>query len=190
MPAPTPVVYVQANPNAGCGKALLWVGGICLLLFVACAAIVQLGHSASSALSAAADSISTQHPSSGHSNSTATLAHPGCDGAVFYREQAIDDFNNGRYQAGYDAAVAGLNRAGDCDDADQAAVRGMLLGNKALTEHHLSSGNSADDINQAITLLAKCQTEPGYYGEKGGAHCESEEEVLIRYKTQWEMDSY
>jgi len=65
-----------------------------------------------------------------------------------------------------------------------------LLGVKAIAEHHLTSGNSADDINQAVTLLAECQTEPGFYGERGGAHCESEEETFIGYKTQWEMDNY
>lgn len=119
-------------------------------------------------------------------------AHPGCEGARYFSNKATNYENAGAHQAAYDAAVAGLNRVEACsDDAGYYdAEKGYLLGSKALAEHHLASGNSRDDLNQAITLLASCQTEPGMYGTPGGAHCESEEETLISYKTNWELESY
>jgi hypothetical protein len=79
--------------------------------------------------------------------------------------------------------------SGNCSDDNLALVaKGLLLGAKALNEHHLSSGDSRTDINQAITLLAQCQSTPGLYGTQVGAGCETEEETLINYKINWEMN--
>lgn len=65
---------------------------------------------------------------------------------------------------------------------------GFLLGDKAIAERHLSSGDSMTDINQAMTLMAECQTQPAFYGTSDGAFCETEEDVFIGYKTNWQMN--
>jgi hypothetical protein len=77
-----------------------------------------------------------------------------------------------------------------CDDENEQIVdRGFLLSFKAEAEHYLSSGDSRTDINQATTLLAQCQTLPGIYGTHLGAVCESQEEINIRRKIDWDTDS-
>ena len=130
-----------------------------------------------------------QHAKAVAAQYAAEHAHDGCDGAMYYSRAAVDAENSNSHQAAYDAAVAGLSRVNSCDDSDIPSIEGRLLGSKALSEHHLSSGDSETDLNQAVTLLARCQSEPGYYGEHSGASCETEEETLISYKTHWEMDA-
>jgi hypothetical protein len=93
------------------------------------------------------------------------------------------------YQRQYDIAVSGLHYSELCEnELIHTVLKGKLLGWKAVSEHQLSSGHSADDINQAITLLARCQMLPGAYGESIGANCETEEETLIRIKMNWDMN--
>ena len=113
--------------------------------------------------------------------------HP-CDTAVTYEKEAAA--NNG-YQSTYDLSVSGLHYAELCDDDNtKVLLKGYLLSFKANAEHHLSSGDSATDMDQATTLLAECQTLPGVYGTHAGAQCESQEDDDIRMKEQWDMANY
>ena len=113
--------------------------------------------------------------------------HP-CDTALTYEKEAA--VNNG-YQSMYDLSVSGLHYAELCDDDNtKVLLKGYLLSFKANAEHHLSSGDSATDMDQATTLLAECQTLPGVYGTHAGAQCESQEDDDIRMKQQWDMANY
>ncbi len=114
-------------------------------------------------------------------------AHP-CETALSYEKQAA--VTEG-YQKTFDLSGSGLHYAELCDDDNmKILLKGYLLSFKANSEHHLSSGDSATDMDQATTLLAECQTLPGLYGTHAGAQCESQEEDDIRIKTNWEMDNY
>lgn len=113
--------------------------------------------------------------------------HP-CDAALAYEKKAA---NASGAQTTFDLAVSGLHYANLCTDHDlQVINQGYLLSFKAYAEHQLSSGDSATDMNQAITLLAECQALTGAYGTHVGAQCESQEENDIHTKTNWEMESY
>lgn len=154
----------------GCGCLVL------IVLLIGGCAIGVLGHmGASNGLGVTRSTINAWHEAVARA----------CDKASAYTKLAISAENSGAHQKAYDDSVAGLARVGGCDDEDQQnELRGYLLSQKALSEHHLSSGDSATDLNQAITLLKKCQT--AYHGSQNGAGCETEEETLISHKTQWE----
>jgi type IV secretory pathway VirB10-like protein len=112
--------------------------------------------------------------------------HP-CETAGSLADEAANALNNDNQKA-YDLAVSGFHYAEECDVSEIKTVReGYLLSFKAMAERTLSSGDSRTDINQAITLLAECQTLPGLYGTKGGAGCETQEEYDIRAKMNWDM---
>jgi hypothetical protein len=108
--------------------------------------------------------------------------------AGHYSGQSVKDFNAGDFEGGYKNAVTGLSTNDGCGNDDiKLFNQGMLLGDKALNERHLSEGDSRTDLNQAITVLSECQTTPGLYGTEVGEQCETAEENLISYKVQWDM---
>jgi hypothetical protein len=76
------------------------------------------------------------------------------------------------------------------NDDDNLLNKAYLMSFKALSEHYLSSGDSATDLNQANALLVECQTHPGFYGTHTGAQCETQENNNIRTQTNWEMQNY
>jgi hypothetical protein len=116
--------------------------------------------------------------------------HP-CDTMWTYQKAGVSAYNNDSFQSAYDASVSGLHYAYECDNDDAKTVaKGYLLVTKALSEKHLSSGDSEVDINRGITLLASCQGTPGLYATEIAARCEKEEDIAIRYKMQWEEDRY
>lgn len=87
-------------------------------------------------------------------------------------------------------AMAGLAANEKCEDETEHLLNeAYLLSMKAMAEHAVG-GDWRSDFNQANALLVQCQTTPGLYGTKTGAHCETQEGYNIRAATQWEMDSY
>jgi flagellar biosynthesis GTPase FlhF len=115
--------------------------------------------------------------------------HP-CDTMWTYQHSATDAYNSDNYQAAFDAAVSGLHYAEACDsDTAGMIAKGYLLFDKAISEKHLSSGDSEVDVNQAVTLLSSCQSTPGVYGTETAARCEKTEDNAIRYKMQWEEEN-
>jgi hypothetical protein len=121
----------------------------------------------------------------------AALPADACDIASSREHSAVAHLDNDQYQAAYDDAVSGLNHNDNCsyDDAEMVN-KGYLLSIKALAEHHLSSGDSQTDLNQANQLLVECQTQPGLYGTSTAASCETQEQNNISQQTNWEMQSY
>lgn len=115
-------------------------------------------------------------------------ADSNCQLADKREHEAADAINNDQYQKTYDTAVSGLHYVGLCgNDDDNLLNKGYLLSFKALAEHHLSSGDSQTDMNEANALLVECQTHPGFYGTHVGAQCETQENNNISTTTQWEM---
>jgi len=114
-----------------------------------------------------------------------------CINAMKYAQQGIADDNAGDYSGAYKNASHGLRINDGCEVQEFDHLNaGYLLGVRAIAEHHLPQGDSRTDINQAITLLAECQTQPDFYGGTIGARCETQEEALISNKTNWEMENY
>ena len=106
-------------------------------------------------------------------------------------QEAAQYENAGEYQREFDASVSGLNYANACEDGDlKTRTKGFLLAAKAVAEHKLGSGDSETDLDEAIMLLEKCQTDPRFYGTDEGAQCESMEDTATRLKTSWEMEKY
>jgi|HubBroStandDraft_5_1064220.scaffolds.fasta_scaffold16673_4 hypothetical protein len=135
---------------------------------------------------------SSFNPASHERNAVSTeTSDSACDTANKREIQAADYINNDEYQKAYDTAISGLHYVELCDnDDDNLLNKGYLLSFKALAEHHLSSGDSATDLNEANALLVECQTHPGFYGTHVGAQCETQENNNIRTQTNWEMQNY
>jgi len=111
-----------------------------------------------------------------------------CKLASQKENSASSAINNDSYQTSYDAAVAGLKDNESCDDEDSNLVNhAFLLSMKALAEHHLSSGDSRTDLNEANALLETCITKPGLYGTHTGASCQTQQQYNIQNQTNWDM---
>jgi hypothetical protein len=155
------------------------IGGIVVVLFIF--AMCTAGNMANH-LSPAS------HERSGVSVSSSDTA---CNTADQRERQAADYLNNSEFQKTYDTAVSGLHYVELCgSDDDNLVNKGYLLSFKALAEHHLSSGDSKTDLNEANQLLVECQTHPGFYGTHVGAQCETQETNNIQAQTNWEMQNY
>jgi hypothetical protein len=125
------------------------------------------------------------HHAIGHRSTTVSDS---CHLASTDEGLAADEVTAGDWQNAYARAVAGLRINDGCHEEKSALVnRGYLMTMKAWSEHHLSSGDSVTDMNEAITLLQECQTTPGIYGTHEGAACETQEDSNIRQKQNWEM---
>lgn len=111
-----------------------------------------------------------------------------CATADEREREASDYIGKEEYQKTYDTAVSGLHYVDQCDnDTDNLLNKAYLLSFKAMAEHHLSSGDSRTDMNQANALLVECQTTPGFYGTHVGAQCETQEDYNIKAVTNWDM---
>jgi hypothetical protein len=162
---------------------LATIGGIAVVLVaLAMCTAANMGSNFSSALNSAS------HERTGVSVPASDSA---CTTADQRERQAADYINNDEYQKTYDTAISGLHYVTLCgNDDDNLLNKGYLLSFKALAEHHLSSGDSATDLNEANAVLVECQTHPGFYGTHVGAQCETQENNNIRIQTNWEMENY
>lgn len=160
------------------------IGGIAVLFFVvmACSVGNVATHFGQAQHEFGNNAGTSNSSSDGGSNNSK------CQSAIDHANQAWDDYNAGDYSGGYKNADSGARLAESCDDKDMPAAKGAALFAKAVNEHHLSQGDSVTDLNQAITLLSECQTQPGYYGTHLGAQCETAEEHAISWKTNWELN--
>jgi hypothetical protein len=162
---------------------LATIGGITVVLFLfAMCAAGNLGKSFTDDLS----------PASHERTGVDVSASAGACGIADKKErEAADYINHDEYQRTYDTVVSGLHYVALCDnDDDNLLNKAYLMSFKALAEHHLSSGDSATDLNEANALLVECQTHPGFYGTHVGAQCETQENNNIQTQTNWEMDNY
>ena len=156
------------------------IGGavVLVVLFAMCSAVATTN----SALNPASHEVA---------NLSAPSSDTSCQTADQRERQAAGYLNKDEYQKTYDTVVSGLHYVSLCgDDDDNLLNKGYLLSFKALAEHHLSSGDSATDLNEADTLLVECQTHPGFYGTHIGAQCETQENNNIQTQTNWEMEQY
>jgi hypothetical protein len=119
------------------------------------------------------------------------MVSPSCVLVQHRLDEATTQSHDGEYQKAFGASVSGLTYVEHCDDEDfKTRAEAMLMIDKALAERKLSSGDSETDLNEAITFLETCQTNPKFYGTHTGAECESIEDDATRLKTSWEMESY
>jgi hypothetical protein len=156
------------------------IGGAAVLLFlvVMCSAVNMASHVGTSTAS---------QERMGVSGGTDTS----CATADKRENQAADALNNNQYQKAYDTSISGLHYVSLCgNDDDNLVNKAYLMSFKALAEHHLSSGDSRTDLNEANALLVECQTHPGFYGTHVGAQCETQENTNIHAQTNWEMEQY
>lgn len=154
-------------------------GAVVLLVFLVMCSAAMTTHSA---MTPASHEVS---------NVSAPANDTSCQTADQRERQAADYINNDQYQKTYDTAVSGLHYVELCgNDDDNLLNKGYLMSFKALAEHHLSSGDSATDLNEANALLVECQTHPGFYGTHVGAQCETQENNNIKTQTNWEMEQY
>ena len=156
------------------------IGGtvVVLVLFVMCSA-AMVSNSGSHERKIAASSYSAPRSDSN------------CQTASSRERQAAAYINNDQYQKTYDTAMSGLHYVSLCDDEDDNLLnKAYLMSFKALAEHHLSSGDSKTDLNEANMLLEECVTHPGFYGTHVGAQCETQQKNNISTETSWEMEQY
>jgi hypothetical protein len=158
---------------------LATIGGIVVVLFVL-------------AMCTAGNMANSLNPASHERNAVPSqLLTTACGTADQRERQAASYINNGEYQKTYDTTVSGLHYVELCNnDDDNLLNKAYLMSFKALAEHHLSSGDSKTDLNEANQLLVECETHPGFYGTHVGAQCETQETNNIQQQTNWEMESY
>lgn len=159
------------------------IGGIVVVIFI-------IGACASGLNSTSSPSHNSYTSTSSDSSSRASSGNDDCKSAVQHSNQAFSDFNAGDYSGGYKNAETAVQLSESCSENDLPSVKGFALSAKAFNEKHLSQGDSATDINQAIQLLSDCQSRPGYYGTHEGALCDTQEENDIKTKDNWDMAQY
>jgi hypothetical protein len=92
-----------------------------------------------------------------HHLDRAPLSGDACGAARFRVNQASDFSNAYRYRDAYDASLLGLKSNESCRDKLTKVVNeGFLYSTKAISEYFLSRGDSSNDLNHAITVLARC----------------------------------
>lgn len=158
---------------------LATIGGIVVVLFAL--ALCTAGNMAS-------NFSGSNLKSTGHNVSSSSGA---CDTADKRERESADALNNGHYQKAYDTVVSGLHYVELCqDDDDNLVNKAYLMSFKASAEHHLSSGDSRTDLNEANQLLVECETRPSLYGTHVAAQCETQENTNITEQTNWDMENY
>jgi len=117
----------------------------------------------------------------------ASTAQPDCQVAFVLDRRAIRENNSAQYEAAYKDSAKGLVGAQGCPDNERVAAEAFLLSAGAFAEHYLGRDKDSSDMNLALQKLEQCIT--ANYGESLGAQCQSEQEIEIRNKTNWETGS-
>lgn len=89
----------------------------------------------------------------------------------------------------YQRAVSGLSKYERCDQpALRQMAHGILLGQKALSEYdlHGDTFDAETDLNEAISIFARCQIDPDATTEQA-AQCETAEDGLEKAKVAESM---
>lgn len=89
----------------------------------------------------------------------------------------------------YQLAVSGLSKYERCDQpALRQMIHGILLGQKALSEYdlHGDTFDAQTDLNEAISVFARCQIDPDATTEQA-AQCETAEDGLEKAKVAESM---
>ena len=117
----------------------------------------------------------------------ASGAQPDCQGAFVLEKRAVRENKNGQYESAYKDSATGLVGAQACPDNERIAAEAFLLSAGAFAEHYLGRDTDGSDMNLAIQKLEQCIT--ANYGESLGAQCQSEQEIEISNKTNWETNN-
>ena len=114
------------------------------------------------------------------------LPNDACSVARLHLNQASKSSNAYLYSDAYDAAVLGLKADRTCRDEDAKVVNeGFLLSTKAIAEHFLSRGDSANDLNRAIDLLKRCREIAPKLGSAISDLCEKQHQSDIQTQARF-----
>jgi hypothetical protein len=131
----------------------------------------------------------SSYASSDTSSSYSSQATDDCEKSSQHSDQAWSDIKADDYAGAYRNANTAVSLSDACNSGgDYDSTKAYALFARAIAEHHLTQGDSRTDLNQAITLYASCQADPGYYGTHAGAVCETAEQNAISWQTNWEMN--